>query len=56
MMSFGCGFRFSASLRSATCGKRNVVVRASEGEVPRGEKVLYSRTDPESYVTEWCRV
>ena len=26
------------------------------GEVPRGEKMLYSGTDPESYVTEYTLV
>ena len=26
------------------------------GEVPRGEKMLYSGTDPESYITEYTLV
>jgi len=26
------------------------------GEVPRGEKMLYSGTDPESYITEYALV
>ena len=26
------------------------------GEVPRGEKMLYSGTDPESYITEYTQV
>jgi len=26
------------------------------GEVPRGEKILYSRTDPESHITEYTLV
>jgi len=26
------------------------------GEVPRGEKMLYSGTDPESYITEYTSV
>ena len=28
----------------------------SGGEVPRGEKMLYSGTDPESYITEYTLV
>jgi len=29
---------------------------AHNGEVPRGEKMLYSGTDPESYITEYTLV
>ena len=29
------------------------VDRLRVGEVPRGEKMLYSGTDPESYITEY---
>ena len=28
-------------------------VVSGAGEVPRGEKMLYSGTDPESYITEY---
>ena len=28
----------------------------ASGEVPRGEKMLYSGTDPESYITEYTLV
>ena len=28
----------------------------NSGEVPRGEKMLYSGTDPESYITEYTLV
>ena len=34
----------------------HAVVIDSDGEVPRGEKMLYSGTDPESYITEYTLV
>ena len=37
-------------LRSG-CGDSGVA-----GQVPRGEKMLYSGTDPESYITEYTKV
>jgi len=33
-----------------------VVIDAGSGEVSRGEKMLYSGTDPESYITEYTLV
>ena len=33
-----------------------LVDRLRVGEVPRGEKMLYSGTDPESYITEYTLV
>ena len=30
--------------------------QCASGEVPRGEKMLYSGTDPESYITEYTSV
>jgi len=31
-------------------------LRVASGEDPRGEKMLYSATDPESYITECASV
>jgi len=36
------------------CSYKLLVVRI--GEVPRGEKMLFSGTDPESYITEYTLV
>ena len=46
----------AVSEREVVQGDRLRVERPSveaSGEVPRGEKMLYSRTDPEPYITEY---
>jgi hypothetical protein len=45
------------SQQGSTLSTLNTHCRRVEalGEVPRGEKMLSSRTDPESYVTEYTR-
>jgi len=44
--------------RVATTSESRVsgIDRLRVGEVPRGEKMLYSGTDPESYITEYALV
>ena len=37
-------------------GQDHLHYRLRVGEVPRGEKMLYSGTDPKSYITEYTLV
>ena len=46
----------AASLAGVALRLAGVALRVGSGEVPREEKMLYSGTDPESYITEYAVV
>jgi len=58
----GAGFRGGPSLDMQPLLRRSwhptpiLFHRLFSGEVPRGEKMLYSGTDPETYITEYTLV
>ena len=63
MSAFECGcvvgigyFNLSDSNRSGSVGGAKGFRRLIDGEVPRGDKMLYSGNDPESYITEYTLV